>query len=59
MNSERNVWPSVVLVERVADLDRQLADPGNDRARARRRALDDLSAGLDLELVGAALGARS
>ena len=42
--------------EGVADLDGQLADPGDERLKRGDERQDDLSAGLHLELVGASLG---
>ena len=55
MNSERNVRPSGCVVERVADLDRQLADPGDDRLQRGDERQDDLAASVHLELAGASL----
>ena len=44
-----------MLIERMADLDRQLADPGDDRLKRGDEREDDLTAGLHLELAGAPL----
>jgi hypothetical protein len=49
--------PVGVILERVADLDGQLADPGNDRRSGGHEREDDLAASGHLELAGAALGA--
>jgi hypothetical protein len=59
MNSERNVGRVGMRLERVADLDRQLADPGDDRLKRGDERQHDLAGGLRLELAGASLGAAS
>ena len=44
-----------MLIERVADLDSQLADPGDDRLKRGDGRQHDLATGLGLELAGASL----
>ncbi len=56
MNSERKVGAVRVGVEGVADLDRQLADPLDDRFQGADQGEHDLPARLGLELAGAAVG---
>ncbi|MGO9884339.1 MAG: hypothetical protein ACLPV4_15140 [Solirubrobacteraceae bacterium] len=44
-------------LERVADLDVELADPGDDRLKGGDQRQHNLASGLGLELAGASLGA--
>jgi hypothetical protein len=48
MNSERKRGSVGVLIERVADLDRQLADPRDDRLQRGDERQHDLATGLHL-----------
>lgn len=48
-----------MLVERVTDLDRQLADPGDNRLECGDEREDVLAAGGRLELAGVSLGPAS